>query len=58
MVENIDEILNHSEVIIIGNRSEEFVDIMSSLSEEIYIIDLVRITKMIKTKAKYDGICW
>lgn len=58
MVENIDEILNHSEVIIIGNKSEEFVDILSFLSKKIYVIDLVRITKIIKTKAKYDGICW
>lgn len=58
MVENIDEILCHSEVIVIGNKSEEFVDILSSLSEDIYVFDLVRISKVIKTRAKYDGICW
>ncbi len=58
MVEDINEILNHSEVIVIGNKSQEFVNIFPLLSEEQYVIDLVRISEEVKTKAHYEGICW
>ncbi len=58
MVENIDEILRHSEVIIIGNKSEEFVEIMGSLGESQYVLDLVRISDSVRTRATYEGISW
>ena len=58
MVEDINEILNHSEVIIIGNKAKEFVNILPLLRGDQYIIDLVRISEDVKTKAHYDGICW
>lgn len=58
MVEDIDNILNHSEVVIIGNKSKEFVDILPKLKPEQYVIDLVRISKEIDTRANYDGLCW
>jgi len=44
MVEDINNILNHSEVVIIGNKSKEFVDILPKLKSEQYVIDLVRIS--------------
>ncbi len=58
MVEGIQEIIDHSEVIIIGNKSEEFENIFSLLNEEQYVIDFVRISENVKTKAHYEGICW
>ncbi len=58
MVEDINEILSHSEVIIIGNKGKEFVNILPLLRGDQYIIDLVRISEDVKTKAHYDGICW
>ncbi len=58
MVEDINNILNHSEVVIIGNKSKEFVDILPKLTPEQYVIDLVRISEEINTKANYDGLCW
>ncbi len=58
MVEDIKEILNHSEVIIIGNKDKEFVNILPLLRGDQYIIDLVRISEDVKTKAHYEGICW
>lgn len=58
MVEDINNILNHAEVVIIGNKSKEFVDILPKLKPEQYVIDLVRISEEINTKANYDGLCW
>ena len=58
MVEDIQDILHDSEIIVIGNKSEEFADVLESLREEQSVIDLVRISDMIKTRARYEGICW
>ena len=58
MVEDIGEILKHSEVIIIGNKSQEFVEILGSLAENQHVLDLVRVSDTIKTRAHYEGICW
>ena len=58
MVEDINNIIDHSEVIIIGNKSKEFVDILPKLKPVQYVIDLVRISREIDTKANYDGLCW
>ena len=58
MVDEIGEIVNNSEVIIVGNKSKEFVDVLSSLDEGHYLVDLVRISDEINTKAGYYGICW
>jgi len=58
MVNSIDEVVSHSEVIVIGNKSPEFEGTLTSLDESQDIIDLVRISEDIETKANYDGICW
>jgi GDP-mannose 6-dehydrogenase len=58
MVEEIDEVLKHSEVVIIGNRSIEFSLIFPKLKPEQIVLDLVRITRTIESPAKYDGLCW
>jgi GDP-mannose 6-dehydrogenase len=58
MVENIQEVVEHAEVIVIGNKSEEFIDVFPCLKEGQHIVDLVRITNNVETKAKYDGIGW
>ena len=58
MVEDINDIVEHSQVIVIGNKSDEFINIFPQLTEEQYVIDLVRISETISTKAVYDGICW
>ena len=58
MVEDINNILDYSEILIFGNKSAEFVDILPKLKPEQYVIDLVRISEKVETKANYDGICW
>jgi GDP-mannose 6-dehydrogenase len=59
MVENIGDILEHSELLIIGNKNKEFEEIVKFLDDRYIIIDLVRILKDTDSvKSNYDGICW
>ena len=59
MVENIGDILEHSELLIIGNSNKEFGDAVKSLDDRYIVIDLVRILKDTDSlKSSYDGICW
>lgn len=59
MVENIGDVLEHSELLIIGNNNEEFADIIKQLNDQYIIIDLVRIIDDTKSvKSNYHGICW
>ncbi|MFB3817523.1 MAG: nucleotide sugar dehydrogenase [Candidatus Methylomirabilales bacterium] len=52
------EIADHAEVVVVGNRSREFVDVLSRLRPEQHVIDLVRIAKEARTSATYEGIAW
>ncbi|MDA3917548.1 MAG: UDP-glucose/GDP-mannose dehydrogenase family protein [Deltaproteobacteria bacterium] len=59
MVDDIASISSHAEIIIIGNKSEEFNSILIQCSPDTIIYDLVRITQDIsKTPEGYEGICW
>ncbi len=58
MVETIDEVIEFSETIVVGNGSEEFKDILSKVNESQVVVDLVRITDDEISTDKYDGICW
>ena len=54
------ELMQKSDVIIVGNHSEEFKDALKSESNGNHVvIDLVRITEdPAMIKGKYYGICW
>lgn len=54
------ELINSSEVIIVGNFSDEFKNaLISEAKENQVVIDLVRILgEKDKTRANYYGICW
>ncbi len=56
--DSIDEVIKNSEVIVIGNNSDEFKDIFSRVDEDQMIIDFVRIDKSKVTGDNYVGICW
>ncbi len=58
MVDSLEEIIEHSEIIVIGNKNNEFINIFSKLKETQQVIDLVRIAENIETRANYEGICW
>ncbi|MEW6096845.1 MAG: UDP-glucose/GDP-mannose dehydrogenase family protein [bacterium] len=59
MSNSMDEVINNSDVLIIGNKAEEFKQIPSLMREDKIIIDLVRIFDKDDVKVgEYDGICW
>lgn len=58
MVDSIDDVLAHSQTIVIGNASDEFQNVADRLSEGQVIVDFVRISDRRSDDAQYDGICW
>ncbi len=59
MMENIDDVIEHSDVLIIGNHSKEFGEKLKKLSGEKAVIDFVRILKEPEDiSIDYDGLCW
>ena len=58
MAENIDEILEHSEVILVGNPAKEFKEIEPKVTKEQIVVDLVRIFGKRTSDLNYQGICW
>ena len=57
MCGTIDEVVAKSDVVIIGNKADEFRQIETRLNETQVLIDLVRIFDK-KSGAGYQGICW
>jgi len=58
MVENIDAVLNHAEVIVIGNNDPDFQAVPRHLRNDQCVVDFVRITDRRSENSQYDGICW
>ena len=59
LCESIDEVLDHSEVIVVGNAAPEFSDALKRTRADQVIVDLVRVqTPRADIPAKYQGICW
>jgi GDP-mannose 6-dehydrogenase len=57
MRSSIEEVLAASDLLIIGNRAEEFRQIGANLRDDQLVIDLVRLFE--KTSGdSYQGICW
>jgi GDP-mannose 6-dehydrogenase len=58
MAESVDQVLAHSEVIVVGNRSPEFADAIRRVDSSVAIVDLVRICEEPGDRPGYEGICW
>jgi GDP-mannose 6-dehydrogenase len=55
----LDEVIDRSEVIVVGNAAPEFVDAVARCRADQTVIDLVRLpVDFSKLSARYDGICW
>jgi GDP-mannose 6-dehydrogenase len=53
-----DEVMEDAEVLIIGNKDEEFRQIETRLRSDQTVIDLVRLFDDRVTRGAYQGICW
>jgi GDP-mannose 6-dehydrogenase len=59
LCETIDEVLDHSDVIVVGNAAPEFSDALKRTRADHEIIDLVRVkATRDEIPGNYDGICW
>jgi GDP-mannose 6-dehydrogenase len=59
MADSIEAVLDNSDVIVIGNRSAAFADVIHRLRDDQVMIDLVRVTDPeVVSNGKYQGICW
>jgi len=55
----IDEVIDQSEVIVVGNQAPEFVDAVKQCRADQIVIDLVRLPIYgASIQADYRGICW
>lgn len=58
MENDIDKVLAHADIIVIGNSAAEFRAVPDRLREGQVLVDLVRITDARSQPGLYDGICW
>ena len=59
LCDTIDDVIDKSEVIVVGNQSPEFVDAVERCRPDQIIIDLVRLpVRGSLLQAEYRGICW
>lgn len=58
MVQDMDEVLDHAETVVIGNRDPDFKGVTQKLREDQRIVDLVRISEQRSGNGNYSGICW
>ncbi|HYM33013.1 MAG TPA: nucleotide sugar dehydrogenase [Candidatus Cybelea sp.] len=58
MVDSIDRVLAHAEIVVIGNSDPEFNDVPASLRPGQSLIDLVRVKQRPADAGAYEGICW
>ncbi|WP_417237448.1 MULTISPECIES: nucleotide sugar dehydrogenase [Flavobacteriaceae] len=56
--EDVNEVIEHSEVLVIGNNAKEFSEILPTIPSNKIIIDFVRVDKEKTSKDNYIGICW
>jgi GDP-mannose 6-dehydrogenase len=57
--DSIDEVLDLSDVIVVGNGSSEFADALKRTRRDQTVIDLVRVkVDRSDVPAEYTGICW
>ena len=57
MRQSVDDVIESSDVLIVGNKAAEFASVESKLNENQLLIDLVRIYDKTSDE-NYQGICW
>ncbi|HEV2705673.1 MAG TPA: UDP-glucose/GDP-mannose dehydrogenase family protein [Pyrinomonadaceae bacterium] len=55
---SIDEVVEASDVLVVGNKAEEFREVGAKLRDGQTLIDLVRIFDKRVSDESYQGICW
>ncbi len=58
MTDDLNKILDNSEVIIINNKEQEYLDTFSDWNGNAKIIDMVRMDEQVRNNPGYSGINW
>ena len=58
MRDSIDAVLEHAEVVVLGNGNRQFEAIFDRLRADQKVIDLVRLAGWEDKDIRYEGICW
>lgn len=58
MMESMDAVMEHGEVIVVGNGDPEFRAAPERLRSGQVIVDFARISSAASKEGRYDGICW
>jgi GDP-mannose 6-dehydrogenase len=58
MRDSVELVLDHAQIIVIGNAGPEFAQVPSRLRPDQKVIDLVRINSTFTRGDQYEGICW
>jgi GDP-mannose 6-dehydrogenase len=58
MVDGINAVLEHADTVVVGNKDQEFHNILERLRGGQRLVDFVRISDIRSEDGKYDGICW
>jgi GDP-mannose 6-dehydrogenase len=58
MVDSIDAVLAHAEIVVIGNGDPDFREVPDNLGPGQVLVDFIRIQNRASDATTYDGICW
>jgi GDP-mannose 6-dehydrogenase len=59
MCDSADEVVDASELLVLGNASPDFADALARTREDQVVVDLVRTSSDLSDlKAAYQGLCW
>ena len=58
LVDDIDDIYDHAEVIVVGNADPLFGDVLDRRRPGQSVVDLVHINSTIRSNGSYEGLCW
>lgn len=58
MVESLEDVIENSEVIVIGNKDKHYEGVLEKVRDDQLVIDLVRIDKERTSEDGYHGLSW
>jgi GDP-mannose 6-dehydrogenase len=58
MEPSLDAVLDHAEVLVIGNAAPEFREAVTRVRPGVEVVDFVRVASGKSVSGRYDGICW
>lgn len=58
MVDSVEEVLDHAEVLVVGNGDAAFRQVPAQMRDDQELVDFVRISDGPSVPGRYDGVAW